>query len=185
MACGGSGERQKGLRGLLGPLHKNDVLHGILTPARRPFSRSRSHRAGLVTVAHTILVIDDQVSLARAFALALESVGYAVNIAHTAEDGLRLAQCEHPAAIILDIRMPFISGTGFLYRLRALPQHHDTPVMVVTGASVNEELQAELADLRAVVRFKPLGLTDLIKEVHALLSRQPGSSSGSVHRLVI
>jgi len=138
-----------------------------------------------MTPAHTVLVIDDQVTLARAFALALESVGYVAHIAHTAEDGLRLAQREHPAAIILDLRMPFISGTGFLYRLRALPQHRDTPVMVVTGAPVNEELRVELADLRATVRFKPLGLTDLIKEVHALLSRPPASSSGPVDRLVI
>jgi DNA-binding response OmpR family regulator len=132
-----------------------------------------------VTPALTVLVVDDQVTLARAFALALESVGYVAHIAHTAEDGLRLAQREHPAAIILDLRMPFISGTGFLYRLRALPQHRDTPVLVVTGAPVNEELRAELADLRAVVRFKPLGLPDLIKEVHALLS------PGPVRRLVI
>jgi hypothetical protein len=49
--------------------------------------------------------------------------------------------------------MPFISGTGFLYRLRALSQHRDAPVMVVTGARVNKELRAEMADLRAVVRF--------------------------------
>lgn len=135
-----------------------------------------------MTPAQTVLVIDDQVSLARAFALALESVGYVAHIAHTAEDGLRLAQLEHPAAIILDLRMPFISGTGFLYRLRALPQHRDTPVMVVTGTTVNEELRVELTDLRAVVRFKPLGMTDLIKEVHALLSHPPGSTGTRVGR---
>jgi DNA-binding NtrC family response regulator len=70
-----------------------------------------------VTPAHTVLVIDDQVSLARAVALALERAGgYLVHIAHTAEDGLRLAEREHPAAIVLDLRMPFINGTGFLYR---------------------------------------------------------------------
>jgi DNA-binding response OmpR family regulator len=130
---------------------------------------------------HTVLVIDDQVSLARAFALALESAGYVVHTAHTAEDGLRLAQSEHPAAIILDLRMPFINGTGFLYRLRTLPQQRETPVMVVTGADVNEELRAELADLRAVLRFKPLGVAALIAEVGALLSHPPGSSS---YRLV-
>jgi DNA-binding response OmpR family regulator len=135
--------------------------------------------------APTVLVIDDQVTLARAFALALESAGYVVYTAHTAEDGLRLAQSEHPAAITLDVRMPFINGTGFLYRLRALPQHHDTPVMVVTGAPVNEELRAELADLRAVVRFKPLGVADLIKEVGALLSCAAAPPSVRGRRLLI
>ena len=124
---------------------------------------------------HTVLVIDDQVSLARAFALALESAGYVVHTAHTAEDGLRLAQSEHPAAIILDLRMPFINGTGFLYRLRACPRHRDTPVMVVTGATVNDEVQAELADLRAVLRFKPFPLSELRAEVHALLGHSTQS----------
>jgi DNA-binding response OmpR family regulator len=125
----------------------------------------------------TILVVDDHVNLARAFAMALESKGYVVHTAHTAEDGLRLAQAEHPAAIILDLRMPFINGTGFLYRLRALPEHSDTPVMVVTGESVNEEMRGDLADLRAVLRFKPLGMNQLLAEVGALLAHPPGSTS--------
>ena len=90
-----------------------------------------------MTPARTVLVIDDQATITRAFALALESAGYVAHTAHTAEDGLRLAESELPAAIILDMRMPFINGTGFLYRLRALPQHQDTPVMLVTGAPVS------------------------------------------------
>ena len=127
--------------------------------------------------AQTILVVDDHVNLARAFAMALESKGYVVHVAHTAEDGLRLAQTEHPAAIILDLRMPFINGTGFLYRLRACAAHTNTPVMVVTGESVNEEMRADLADLRAVLRFKPLGMNQLLTEVGALLAHPPGSAS--------
>jgi DNA-binding response OmpR family regulator len=123
-----------------------------------------------VTTGRAVLVIDDEVSLARAVALALERAGYVVHTAQTAEDGLRLAQSEHPAAIILDLRMPFINGTGFLYRLRALPQHVGTPVMVVTGADVNEDLRAELTDLHAVLRFKPFRMSELVTEVGALLS---------------
>ena len=43
-----------------------------------------------MTSAQTILVIDDHVNLARAFAMALEHEGYIVHTAHTAEEGLRL-----------------------------------------------------------------------------------------------
>jgi DNA-binding response OmpR family regulator len=131
--------------------------------------------------AQTILVIDDHVSLARAFAMALENQGYVVHTAHTAEDGLRLAQSERPSAIILDLRMPFINGTGFLFRLRAFPQHSDTPVMVVTGEAVNEEMRADLANLRAVLRFKPLGMFELLEEVGALLGNPPGPSPSPRH----
>jgi two-component system, OmpR family, phosphate regulon response regulator PhoB len=130
-----------------------------------------------VTPALTVLVVDDDVSLARLVGLALVRAGYVVHIAHTAEDGLRLAQSEHPAAIIVDLRMPFINGTGFLYRLRASPQHRDTPVLVVTGESASDEMRADMAALRAVLRFKPLGMSELITEVSALLGHPPLSAS--------
>ena len=38
-----------------------------------------------------ILIIDDNVNLARGFAIALGRAGYEVAVAHTADDGLRLA----------------------------------------------------------------------------------------------
>jgi len=123
-----------------------------------------------VIAAPTILVIDDHEMLARAFAMALEREGYDVHTAYTAEHGLRLANSEQPAAIILHPPMPFINGAGFLYRLRTSPEHSHTPVMVVTGGVVSEETRAELADLQAVIRFKPLGMVELLTEVRALLA---------------
>ncbi len=118
----------------------------------------------------TILIIDDNVNLALGFAQALANAGYTAHAAHTAEEGLRLARVEHPDGIILDIGMPFINGLGFLYRLRALPAHDQTPVMVVTGASLSEETRAELCELRAVIKFKPLGLEQLLAETRMLLA---------------
>jgi adenylate cyclase len=116
-----------------------------------------------------ILIIDDNVNLARGFAQVLAGAGYTAHTAYTAEEGLRLVQLQPPDAIILDIRMPFVNGVGFLYRLRALAAHRHTPVMVVTGASVNEEMRTELHELRARLRFKPLGMSELLAETRTLL----------------
>ena len=121
--------------------------------------------------AATILVVDDNVNLARGFAQALTGAGYVAYAAFTAEEGLRLATDRVPDAIIVDIRMPFVNGVGFLYRLRALAPLRHTPVMVVTGASVNDEMRTEIDDLRAILRFKPLGMLELLAEVRTLLSR--------------
>lgn len=118
----------------------------------------------------TILIVDDNVNLALGFANALANAGYTAHAAHTAEEGLRLARIEHPDGIILDIGMPFINGLGFLYRLRALPAHGHTPVMVVTGSPLNEETRVELGELRAVIKFKPLGLEQLLAETRMLLA---------------
>src|SRR2546422_200126 len=55
-------------------------------------------------------------------------------------------------------------------RLGAREAHRHTPVMVLTGASVNEEMRAELCDLRALLRFKPLGMSELLAETRTLLA---------------
>ena len=118
----------------------------------------------------TILIIDDNVVLARAFARALTGEGCRVNTWHSAEDGLRQARAERPDAIILDLQMPFVNGVGFLYRLRADEALRDTPVMVVTGLPLSEQKVTELAELGAVVRLKPMSLDALLGETRALLA---------------
>jgi len=117
-----------------------------------------------------VLIIDDNVNLARGFALALERAGYHVAVAHTADDGLKLAAEQPPDAILLDFRMPFVNGVGFLYRLRELAGLHDVPVMVITGETVNQETLADLQDLNASLRFKPLALPQLLEETRALVA---------------
>jgi DNA-binding response OmpR family regulator len=122
-----------------------------------------------------VLIIDDNVNLARGFALALERAGYEVAVAHTADDGLRLAAEQPPDAILLDFRMPFVNGVGFLYRLRDLPDLCEVPVMVITGGTVNQETLADLQDLHASLRFKPLALSQLLEETRALLATRDTS----------
>ena len=124
----------------------------------------------------TILIIDDNVNLARGFSAGLANAGYSVHIAHTAHDGLDLAASVHPQLIILDFQMPFVNGVGFLYRLREIPALNHTPVMVVTGVCVTDEVVEEFRALRAELRFKPLGLSALIAETDLLVGHKPPSS---------
>ena len=119
----------------------------------------------------SVLVVDDDVAVAGAFAKALTLGGYHVRIAHSAESALRELQEDAPDAIILDFRMPFINGTGFLYRLRAQDAHRRLPVMVVTGESrLSEEVKAEFKELGASIRIKPVGLKDLLDATRMLLT---------------
>lgn len=121
-----------------------------------------------MTTGPTVLVIDDNINLARGFAVALEQNGYCAHVAHSAEDGLALAHTQQPRVIVVDLRMPFINGLGYLYRLRELPGLARTPVLVVTGAEVDEETQRDLATLGATLRYKPITVSELLAEIGRL-----------------
>jgi CheY-like chemotaxis protein len=67
--------------------------------------------------------------------------------------------------------MPLINGIGFLYRLRNWEEHRHTPVAIVTGAVVDDSTQAELSELGAELRFKPIWLEDVVELAHHLIGR--------------
>jgi CheY-like chemotaxis protein len=120
--------------------------------------------------APTILVVDDDRTVTETFAAALERGGFNVRTATSAEAGLVEASTHHADAIILDLRMPLINGLGFLYRLRAWDEHRHTPVAIVTGAVVDDATVAELTDLGAELRFKPLWVDDVVQLARQLLT---------------
>jgi CheY-like chemotaxis protein len=119
-----------------------------------------------------VLVIDDYEPIARVFARVLAGAGYTVETALSAEAGLQQVQTQAPDLIVLDIKMPFVNGLGFLYRLRALPGHLDTPVLVATGAPLDEPTTEELRTLGAAVRYKPVEKADLVAIVAAMLAER-------------
>jgi two-component system response regulator PrrA len=118
----------------------------------------------------TILVVDDDEGVTQTFARMLRLEGYDVRTAMNAETGLREADRSHPDAIILDLRMPLVDGLGFLRRLRARVEQRDTPVAIVTGDYfLDDQVSAELRELGAELKFKPLWLEDLVGLARHLL----------------
>ena len=110
-----------------------------------------------------ILIVDDDEGVTQTFARMLRLEGFQVRTATSAETGLREAELSHPDAIILDLRMPLLDGVGFLRRLRASADQRTTPVAIVTGDYfLDDTLSAELRELGAELRFKPLWLEDLV-----------------------
>jgi CheY-like chemotaxis protein len=162
-----------------GALIREGQLENLLVAARgttepydvKPVPVEESKPVGSVKKTHTILVIDDDRTVTETFATALHREGFNVRTAMNAENGLREASSSHADAIILDLRMPLINGLGFLYRLRKWDEHRNTPVAIVTGAVVDDSMQAELSELGAELRFKPLWLEDVVELAHQLVSR--------------
>ena len=126
----------------------------------------------------TILIVDDDRSVADTFARMLKLEGFGVETALSAEAGLEVAGAVLPDAIILDMRMPITNGLQFLRMVRARPPLANIPVAIVTGDYfLSEPIQKELRSLGASIRFKPLWLEDLIALAKTLIN--PHSSAPS------
>ena len=161
-----------------GALIRQGQIETLLIAARgakpfdvKPPSAKKANPTAPSNKTRTILVVDDDRTVTETFATALNREGFNVRTAMNAESGLREANSSHADAIIVDLRMPLINGLGFLYRLRTNDEHRHTPVAIVTGAVVDDSLQAELNELGAELRFKPLWLEDVVELAHQLVSR--------------
>jgi len=80
----------------------------------------------------TILVIDDDPEACEIIERYLLKDGFNVVTTNSGEQGLRLAQEIHPAAITLDVMMPGMDGWAVLRVLKADPNTLDIPVIMLT-----------------------------------------------------
>jgi DNA-binding NtrC family response regulator len=129
----------------------------------------------------SVLVVDDDSGVSRAFALFLEKDGHRALAASSAEEGLELAARERPAVVFMDVRLPGISGLEALGKMRELLP--DTPVVVMTGhgtlSTAVEAVRKGAFDYLA----KPLSLETARAAVRRALEQQPALSAlASVRR---
>ena len=125
------------------------------------------------TAASRILIVDDDETVLHTFAKALSLEGYDVRMAASPLTGLQEVDDAPPDAILLDLRMPFVNGIGFLYRLRAHEAHKHIPVAIITGDScVDDPVMQEMRDLDAQVLFKPIWLDEVISVTKNLLEKR-------------
>ena len=75
--------------------------------------------AAASAAAARILIVDDDETVLHTFSKALALEGFDVRVAQSPLTGLQELDEVRPDAILLDLRMPFVNGIGFLYRLRA------------------------------------------------------------------
>jgi CheY-like chemotaxis protein len=125
-----------------------------------------------------ILIVDDDPTVGLTFSRILEQDGHRVARAETAAEGLTRVAGSPPDAVILDMRMPLMSGLDFMRRLRGDQACRDLPVGIVTGDYfLKEEVLAELSDLGATICYKPVWMDDLQALTRSLLDGTARSSA--------
>jgi twitching motility two-component system response regulator PilH len=96
------------------------------------------------------LVIDDEPDQTIYLSTVLQDHGWETRTAHSAEEGLAMAQAEVPDVVLLDVMMPERGGLSTLVALRKDPKTSSVPVVLVTG--IQDELTHDFGNFLA--RFK-------------------------------
>jgi two-component system response regulator MprA len=118
-----------------------------------------------------VLIVDDDPGVGDTFGRMLTLEGHRVTICGTAEAALAKASTDPPAAVLVDMRMPVVSGLDFLRRLRQTPALRELPAAIVTGNYfLSDPVLMEMRALGATVRYKPLWLDDLMALMSELLA---------------
>ena len=92
-----------------------------------------------------ILLVDDFEDALVIYGQYLEHCGYRVVIARNGEEAVNAARVHRPELILLDLRMPVMSGTDALRALRRDPTLAGIPVLALTAHALEGERMDALA----------------------------------------
>ena len=112
-----------------------------------------------------ILLIDDEEDYALTLAERLELRGMEAVVALSGEQGLDLLATDPPDLVLLDMRMPGLSGVEVLERIRA--SHLAQVVIIVTGYCSEEDFARAQALVVQGYLTKPLQFDELISAITA------------------
>lgn len=128
-----------------------------------------------------ILIIEDEVKIARFLELELHHEGYEVSVSHDGREGLNLALAQSYDLLILDVMLPSLNGMEVLRRIR---QVSDLPVIMLTAKDdVMDKVMG--LDLGAQDYLtKPFAIEELLARIRVLFKLKTASlATTSQHTL--
>lgn len=120
-------------------------------------------------VTPTVFVVDDDTSMREAISSLIRSVGLRVELFASAKDFLRQKRLNGPACLVLDVRLPDLSGLELQRELAAT--NNPVPIIFITGhGDIPMSVQAMKAGAMEFLP-KPFRDQDLLDAIHHALER--------------
>jgi CheY-like chemotaxis protein len=127
-----------------------------------------------------VLVIDDDPISRKLLDVTLTQLGYTTIARENAEAGLEAVRALSPSAIVLDLLMPGMDGFEFLARLRAMPEHANTPVLVWSVKHLSSTERDYLrSTLHAGIGKSKSGGGNLLGELRTFMQASAPSERGA------
>jgi len=122
----------------------------------------------LSTKPQSVLVVEDESSIASFVALYLKNAGYAVRTAATGGEALSAVAAEQPDLVVLDLMLPDIDGIEVCKRIR---QRSDLPILMLTARDEDVDKIIGLEVGADDYLTKPFNPRELVARVKSILRR--------------
>jgi len=119
-----------------------------------------------------ILLVDDEPALRELLRATFEGADVTVDEAESGLEAEARIKRRRPDVIVLDLRMPGMSGAELCKRLKANERTKEIPIVLLTGADPEEARRAQHAGAAALVH-KPFSPLDLLAVVERVSGRTP------------
>jgi FixJ family two-component response regulator len=116
-----------------------------------------------------VYLIDDDPSIRRSLAFSLSSIRYSIQTFDSPASFLRDALPITPAVILLDIRMPEMTGLALQHEMKL--KGRETPIVFISGESQPSEIIEAMKQGAVDFLLKPFGLDVLLKAIDLALQK--------------
>ena len=118
-----------------------------------------------------ILIAEDEPDIRELVAFTLRFAGHEVVAGANGEEAVRLAAQEMPDLILMDVRMPRMTGYDDCRAMKASPSLKDIPVVFLSAKGQDSEIQTGLEAGAEEYLLKPFGPDQLVERVNVILAR--------------
>jgi CheY-like chemotaxis protein len=125
-----------------------------------------------------ILLVEDNEKSVKLLRDVLRATGYRTMEASTGERALHLAAGERPALVLLDIRLPDMTGIEVLNRLRMDARTARIPVLAVTAEAMKGDFERFIEAGFDGYLSKPVDIDELLATVALAIGRRPEPQLG-------
>lgn len=130
-----------------------------------------------VNASQTVLVIEDDPVIRGILQMNLSDRGYTVLSAEDGLEGVRTAKEQQPGLVLMDIRLPSITGWEATRRLKAEPMTAHIPIIALTAQSTSKDLHRCFEAGCDAFMTKPIQFAQLFTKIEMLLNRSTDSLS--------
>ena len=120
-----------------------------------------------------ILVAEDETDIRELVAFSLENIGgFNVVKAKNGAEAVEVAQQEKPDLILMDVRMPKMTGVEACAALKDIPETKDIPVVFLSAMGQEQEIQQGMDVGATEYILKPFAPDVLMSKVREILERE-------------